>query len=150
MVEPALERDLLVLLAGERRAHLRFCNCAWAPKRTLRSCSSRRLSVRRRKSRRSMIAIAAICACSLGLLACLSPAHQQVLRRVDIKQEAIVSVAASLGITVNNAIVRLHRARKKLRAKLLEYCGTSSVASCLDCSCEGDGAPIGVAREARI
>lgn len=79
----------------------------------------------------------ATCACSLGLLGRLPDDYQQMLRRVDIEEESLVSVAASLGITANNATVRLHRARKELRAELLRYCNTNSVASCRDCDCEG-------------
>jgi RNA polymerase sigma-70 factor (ECF subfamily) len=83
----------------------------------------------------------ATCACSLGILGRLPLQHQEMLRRVDIDEESIVAVAASLGITANNATVRLHRARKELRAELLRFCRTRSVSSCLTCDCEGS-APV--------
>ncbi len=75
------------------------------------------------------------CACSLTLLATLPEPYAEVLRRVDVGEESLTEVAASLGTTVNNATVRLHRARSALRRRLRESCGTTSSKSCLDCRC---------------
>ena len=78
---------------------------------------------------------AVACACSLGLLQALPPRYAEVLRRVDVEDEPVASVADSLGTTVNNITVRLHRARKTLRGRLLSFCGTTSSRGCLDCRC---------------
>ena len=48
-------------------------------------------------------------------------------------------LADGLGITVNNASVRLHRARRAMRDALCEHCGTDSLRSCQDCPCEDVG-----------
>jgi RNA polymerase sigma-70 factor (ECF subfamily) len=77
------------------------------------------------------------CACSLGVLERLRPEYVEMLRRVDLDEESIASVAASLGITANNATVRLHRARKALREALVAYCGTDSMRACMSCGCDG-------------
>jgi RNA polymerase sigma factor (sigma-70 family) len=79
---------------------------------------------------------AAFCACSLGFLEHMRPEYREMLRRVDIEGDAIADVAVSLGITSNNATVRLSRARAELRAELLRSCRTRSVASCSTCACE--------------
>lgn len=78
----------------------------------------------------------ATCACSLGLLDKIRPEYAVVLRRVDIEDESIADVASTLDITTNNATVRLHRARKALRDKLLEACGSDSSRACADCGCD--------------
>jgi RNA polymerase sigma-70 factor (ECF subfamily) len=41
-----------------------------------------------------------------------------------------------LGITVNNLAVRLHRARKQMRARLEKFCRDCSTAACVDCTCD--------------
>lgn len=81
---------------------------------------------------------AASCACALGLLGRLRPEYGEVVRRVDLEDEPIEAVAASLGITPNNAYVRLHRARHKLRAEVEALCGPGLAAArraCADCDC---------------
>ncbi len=78
----------------------------------------------------------AVCACSLGQLDRIRPDYADILRRVDIADEPLASAADALGITVNNATVRLHRARKALRDQLREFCGTDSIRACLDCGCD--------------
>jgi hypothetical protein len=42
-------------------------------------------------------------------------------------------------VTTNNAMVRLHRARRALRSLLQEHCGTTSLRACLSCVCEERG-----------
>lgn len=61
--------------------------------------------------------------------------NAEMLRRVDIEEKPLPGVAEALGITVNNATVRLHRARKALREQLQAFCGTDSMRACLDCAC---------------
>lgn len=76
-----------------------------------------------------------ICACSLALLDTLPEAHAELIRRVDIHEDPVREVAAALGITANNASVRLHRARAALRDRLAETCGVHTMRACLDCDC---------------
>ncbi len=78
----------------------------------------------------------ASCACSLGLLAELRPGYRKMLEAVDLEDRPLGEVAAELGISVNNATVRLHRARRALREALAEHCNTTSVRECQDCGCE--------------
>ena len=59
-----------------------------------------------------------------------------MLEQVDLEDRSLDDVARELGITVNNATVRLHRARRALREALAEHCHTTSVRECLDCGCE--------------
>jgi RNA polymerase sigma factor (sigma-70 family) len=78
----------------------------------------------------------AICRCGLGQLARLRPEQADIVRRVDLEDEPLPVAAAAIGITTNNATVRLHRARKTLRDRLQEVCGSVSMRACLDCDCE--------------
>ena len=58
-------------------------------------------------------------------------------RQLSAKGE---EAARSLGLTLNNLNVRLHRARQRLRGKLEATCHVCSKHGCLDCSC-GDEHP---------
>ena len=78
----------------------------------------------------------AACACSLGLLERIPPDYREMLTRADIEEEPIAEIAAMKGLTVNNASVRLHRARKALREELLSFCGTETARDCAECGCE--------------
>ncbi len=77
-----------------------------------------------------------VCACVTDLLATLEPGQAELLRRVDLNGEAVAAAAAVLGITPNNAGVRLHRARAELKKQLVRSCGTCTEHGCLDCTCE--------------
>jgi len=82
----------------------------------------------------------AVCRCFEGLLPTLQPAYADVLRRVDLDGRPVGEVAESLGITANNASVRLHRARQALKKSLEASCGTCATHGCLDCECGGRAA----------
>ncbi|MGH7821909.1 MAG: hypothetical protein ACREQ9_19275 [Candidatus Binatia bacterium] len=60
-----------------------------------------------------------------------------MLRRVDLDERSLAGAADALGITTNNAAVRLHRARRALRRQLERSCGTCAEHACLDCRCGG-------------
>lgn len=77
----------------------------------------------------------AVCACMRTLLPNLKPEYVEVLQRVDLEDAAIGDVATDLGITTNNATVRLHRARQALKRELERSCRTCATHGCLDCSC---------------
>ncbi len=78
----------------------------------------------------------ASCACSLGLLSGLRPEYRTMLEQVDLEDRSLADVASELGITTNNATVRLYRARRALRQSLSEHCSTTLVRECQDCGCE--------------
>lgn len=74
-------------------------------------------------------------ACSLGVLGTLRAEYATITQRVDLGEEPLDDVAHALAIAPNNAKVRLHRARKALRAALLAYCGTDSSRACASGAC---------------
>jgi RNA polymerase sigma-70 factor (ECF subfamily) len=75
------------------------------------------------------------CACSVALLDQLPPEYAEILTRVDVREEPVAAVATELGLTLNNATVRLHRARKALRERVAECCGCTSSRECSSCGC---------------
>jgi RNA polymerase sigma factor (sigma-70 family) len=79
------------------------------------------------------------CRCALELARTLKPEYKDILERVVIEDAPVTSLAATLGLTPNNAMVRLHRARRALRAVLQEHCGTTSLRACLSCVCDERG-----------
>lgn len=79
------------------------------------------------------------CDCSVIQAKSLSPNYASVLDLVDVRGASLTEAASALGITVNNATVRLHRARRALRDAMLEHCGVQSARDCLDCRCVSDG-----------
>jgi len=81
-----------------------------------------------------------VCACMSTLLPNLKAEYAEVIRRVDLEETPIATVAAQLDITTNNATVRLHRARQALKRQLERSCGTCATHGCLDCTCGGPGA----------
>jgi RNA polymerase sigma factor (sigma-70 family) len=77
-----------------------------------------------------------VCGCLERLLPGLRPAYAELIRRIDLAEEPLATVARDLKISPNNATVRLHRARQALRASLEEACGVCSTHGCLNCTCE--------------
>lgn len=80
----------------------------------------------------------AVCKCINDLLPTLKAEYASLLDRVDLRGASVSVVAAELGITPNNATVRLHRARQALKRQLERSCGSCAAHGCLDCSC-GEG-----------
>ncbi len=80
-----------------------------------------------------------ICACVSDLIPELRPEYAELLREIDLGEEEIATVAEKLGITPNNARVRLFRARRALQKALISSCGVCAEHSCLDCSCRARG-----------
>ncbi|MBZ0090587.1 MAG: RNA polymerase sigma factor [Thermoanaerobaculia bacterium] len=77
-----------------------------------------------------------LCHCFVPLLPKLKPEHEAILRRVDLEGVRPVDFAAQAGITPNNAMVRLHRARRVLLERMQRSCRTCAEHGCLDCSCK--------------
>lgn len=78
---------------------------------------------------------AAVCDCLHAHLSLLKPEHAEVIRRLDLGGEPRESVAADLGVTVNNLTVRLHRARHALRERLEQTCVVCLEESFWECRC---------------
>ena len=78
----------------------------------------------------------AICGCTMGLLKRLRPEYADILRRIDLDEQSLTEAAAALGVRVENATMRLHRARRALREELARFCGTHTLRACLDCGCD--------------
>ena len=79
------------------------------------------------------------CACSLEQARQLNPRYAAILGLVDIGGGSLKEAARSLGVTVNTATVRLHRARKALKERLMAHCGVETMRGCNDCRCTDDG-----------
>ncbi len=76
------------------------------------------------------------CECLHGLLPTLRTDYAEILRRIDLAGEDRGEIGASLGLTMNNLTVRLHRARQALRAALMQSCKTCPVHGFLQCGCD--------------
>lgn len=79
---------------------------------------------------------AAICNCLYRLLPTLKAEYADIIWRADILGEPRNRLAESLGTSLNNLTVRLHRGRQALRKRLEEMCRTCPVHGFLDCHCE--------------
>jgi len=75
------------------------------------------------------------CRCVLGLAETLKPEYARALQRVDVEGVAVQDYAAEVGITANNASVRLFRAREALKQRVGATCRTCADHGCLDCTC---------------
>ena len=76
-----------------------------------------------------------VCTCVTAILTTLRPAYVDILRRVEMDEQPLTRVARSLGISANNAAVRLLRARRALLDRLRATCGACFEHGCLDCFC---------------
>jgi RNA polymerase sigma-70 factor (ECF subfamily) len=77
-----------------------------------------------------------VCDCLYKLLPTLKPDYADVIWRADILGEPRDRIAVSLGTTLNNISVRLHRGRQALKKRLEEMCLTCPIHGFLDCRCE--------------
>jgi RNA polymerase sigma factor (sigma-70 family) len=78
----------------------------------------------------------AVCNCLYKILPTLKPEYAEVIWRADLLREPRDRIAVSLGTTVNNVTVRLHRGRQALKKRLEETCLGCPEHGFLDCSCE--------------
>jgi len=77
-----------------------------------------------------------VCECLYKLLPTLNSGYSEIIWRADILGEPRERIAASLGTTLNNVTVRLHRGRQALKKRLEEMCLTCPEYGFLDCRCE--------------
>ncbi len=78
----------------------------------------------------------AVCNCLYKLLPTLKPDYAEVVWRADLLGEPRDRIAATLGITLNNVTIRIHRGRRALKKRLEEMCLTCPVHGFLDCRCD--------------
>jgi len=71
------------------------------------------------------------CRCYLKVLPSLKPEYEEALRRVYLEDESRAEAACSMGITVGNLRVRLHRSRRALRQALAQSCSDCKRHHCL-------------------
>lgn len=76
-----------------------------------------------------------VCACVSRLAATLKPEYAEALRRIEVDGISVADFADEVGITKNNAAVRVFRAREALRRQLAVSCGTCADHGCLSCTC---------------
>lgn len=76
-----------------------------------------------------------VCDCVAALVDTLKPDYATALRRVELDGVSVKAFAEEVGITPNNAGVRVHRAREALRRQVERSCGTCATHGCFDCSC---------------
>lgn len=60
--------------------------------------------------------------CIRAYIEALPPVHAETLRLSELEELDVTTLAERLGITVGAAKIRLHRARRLLRAKLSSGC----------------------------
>ncbi len=77
----------------------------------------------------------AVCRCVGELLDTLKPEYAEALRQVELEGVAVKDYAQAIGITPNNAGVRVFRAREALRRQVARSCGTCATHGCVDCCC---------------
>ena len=75
------------------------------------------------------------CECLRPLIASLKPEYAQVIEQVDLGGLSLEAAAKDLGVARNNLKVRLHRARKQLRERLVQSCRLCATHGCVDCHC---------------
>ena len=78
----------------------------------------------------------AVCDCLYRILPMLRKDYSEIIWRADLLSEPRERIAASLGTTVNNVTVRLHRGRQALRKHLEQMCQTCPIHGFLDCRCD--------------
>lgn len=81
------------------------------------------------------------CRCTLGALASLKPQYIHIIEQVDLQGRSVADVARSEGLSLTNAYVRLHRARRQLGERLRAICRKCADNACADCHCKDSRPP---------
>ena len=79
-----------------------------------------------------------ICQCVLGILPMLRASYREILELVELRESSVGEAAVVLGLSPGNARVRLFRARKALRRRLIEVCGACAEHGCPNCWCQNE------------
>lgn len=80
-----------------------------------------------------------VCRCVTMLAETLKPEYAEALRRIEVDGVSVTKFAEELGISKNNAAVRVFRAREALRRQVALSCGTCAEHGCISCTCGGGG-----------
>ncbi|MEM6793609.1 MAG: sigma-70 family RNA polymerase sigma factor [Acidobacteriota bacterium] len=115
-----IHRNTIVDLWRQRAGHERFVEAEEAPDASTFNAE-------------------APCNCGVAQAKKLKPAYASILALVDLGDSTLQEAAETLGISVNNATVRLHRARKALRDAMRDHCGVVNPSECLYCRCAYEG-----------
>ncbi|HEU4636365.1 MAG TPA: RNA polymerase sigma factor [Edaphobacter sp.] len=76
-----------------------------------------------------------LCPCVNDAIKEVPASYQEIVRQVDLDEVPLDTFAKRAGINRGNAAVRVHRAHRSLRKKLIEQCGSCAGVGCLDCTC---------------
>lgn len=77
-----------------------------------------------------------VCQCVWGRFDQIHPRYAQMLRTIDVENISPADYAKQAGLSDASVHVALHRARKAMRAVLIEHCGhCASGGACLNCEC---------------
>ncbi|MBA2321673.1 MAG: sigma-70 family RNA polymerase sigma factor [Deltaproteobacteria bacterium] len=77
-----------------------------------------------------------VCRCIGTLAETLKPEYAAALRRIELDGLPVKDFAAEVGISSNNAAVRVFRAREALRKQVARSCGTCAEHGCVSCTCD--------------
>lgn len=77
----------------------------------------------------------AVCKCVSRVAETLKPEYAEAVRKVEVEGMSMREFAEQVGISANNAAVRVFRAREALRKQLERCCGACARHGCLDCHC---------------
>src|SRR5579885_50961 len=77
----------------------------------------------------------AVCKCVSALVDTIKPEYAEAIKKVDLEDASVQDLAKTSGVTANSAAVRLHRARKTLKKRLIQTCGKCAEHGCRDCDC---------------
>lgn len=78
------------------------------------------------------------CTCVYGIFSTLRPSYAAIIRKIHLEGCSLEEAARAAGISPTNARVRLHRARRKLRSRLMDHCGGPPWEGCAPCTCESE------------
>lgn len=76
-----------------------------------------------------------VCKCVSALVKTIKPEYADAIKKVDLEDASVQDLAKTSGVTANSAAVRLHRARKTLKKRLIQTCGKCAEHGCRDCDC---------------
>ncbi|UPT75754.1 MAG: RNA polymerase sigma factor [Elusimicrobiota bacterium] len=76
-----------------------------------------------------------VCKCVSALVGTIKPEYADAIRKVDLEDASVKDLAKTAGVSANSAAVRLHRARKTLKKRLIQTCGKCAEHGCRDCDC---------------
>jgi RNA polymerase sigma-70 factor (ECF subfamily) len=77
----------------------------------------------------------AVCQCVRELAGTLKPEYATALKRIEVDGVSVKAYADEVGISANNAAVRVFRAREALKTQVSRSCGTCADHGCLECTC---------------